>query len=343
VPLRRLLFPAVLCIAALAPAAVAQADTEPNNALVQAEGPISGGVTVAGSLGAPDDEDWYVFYVQGQQQIHLTSTPDKTNTNCGNVYLTDTDGQSVADDFTTPPGTNRYFARVSNFSSYCQNTSYTFKLNPAAALVSGPATKQAQPTGEPNETKDQPAGPLEGGVPYSGSLDTSNDEDWFYFYTAPGAHPVDVAVTGPALDGCNVYYTVYGPGGDEIGSGVQDSNRVSHVTFTAPDAARYLVQMYHSNDCIPAHWQLEIGPADSLTSSPPGSDTPIPTSNPTPSTSAACSNARARVNRDLRNQRSLKRQIRHAHGSSRRRLARRLRQVRRDLHVAVGNRRLHCG
>ncbi len=350
--LRRLLCPAVLCLAAVGvPAATALADTEPNDALVQAEGPISGGTDIKGTLGTRDDVDWYVFYVQGQQQIHLTSSAKSAGSYCGAVSLYDTDGSGVSDDFTTPPGTNRYFAQVSDESSFCPtSTNYTFKVDPGGAVVSGPSIQRAQGTGEPNETADQPAGPLSQGTPYSGSIDTSNDEDWFFFYTAPGTHPVDLAVTGPALDNCSVYASLKGPNGDEIQSVNQDSNSVSHIKFTSQLAGRYLIQMTGSSYCIPAHWQFELDSPDpgAVTTTAPGdSTTPVDTTttDTTPSSgpSTACRNARARVRKDLKTQRSVKRQLRHAHGAKRRRLGRKLNRVRKDLHRAVGRRRLDCG
>src|SRR5687768_11986240 len=72
----------------------AVADLEPNNALVQAEGPVAGGVGITGTITNSADEDWYVFYVQGQQQMHLTltSTGARGEANCARASVLDTDG-----------------------------------------------------------------------------------------------------------------------------------------------------------------------------------------------------------------------------------------------------------
>jgi hypothetical protein len=357
VRLRHLLPLAVLCVTAAAGPAVARADTEPNNALVQAEGPISGGSAIAGALSTRADHDWYVLYVQGQQQLHVSSTRSSNAGNCAYVQLTDGDGEHVSSDYTTGPGTNRFFIEVSNGNSGCPVTvNYSFQIDPGAAVVTGPASRPAEQTGEPNESGAQTAGPLQGGTPYAGTIDTSNDEDWFYFYTASGQHPVDLAVTGPALDDCSVYVTLYGDESDEeitfIGQG---QDYVHHYRFTSQDAARYRIQVTSSNGCVPAHWQLELDPAESITTSAPVVSTPPP-SNPdpgpgTPSSggrggggpSHACIVARGRVKRDLKAQRTLRRQLAHAHSRRRRAsLKRRLKVVRRDLHRAVGQRRLHC-
>jgi hypothetical protein len=358
---RRLPLLAVLClIASFGPAAVARADTEPNNALVQAEGPISGGTSYSGSLATRDDKDWYVFYVQGQQQLHVSSTTSASDGDCGETRVADTDGKGdMPSDFTTPPGMTRYFVEVWNSETGCPNTvSYSFQIDPGSAVVTGPATQPAQETGEPNESGVQTAGPLQGGVPYSGSIDTSNDQDWFYFYTAPGQHQVDLAITGPALDGCqDVYVTLYpAEGDDEITFFGQSRDNVNHYRFTSEDAAMYRLRVVSRDKCTPAHWQLEVGPADSIsTSPPPVHQTPEPPSGGGGGggggaggggggPSHACIVARGRVKRDLKAQRTLRRQLSHAHSHRRRAsLKRRLKIVRRDLHRAVGQRRLHCG
>jgi hypothetical protein len=345
-PLRRLLFIALLCLA-FGPVAAARADSEPNNALVQAEGPIAGGTDISGSLPTGQDDDWYVLYIKDQQQVHFTYSSDP---GCTDFVLRDTNGSSLSDDYTSPPGTNRFFVQVEKRFSDCDPSTYKFRIDPGAAVVTGPAMPKPEATGEPNESNLQAAGPLQGGIAYAGSLDTSNDQDWFYFYTPGGTHQLDLAVTGPALDDCSLSVALTTAGGDEIGSASSDSNSINHITFTSTQAAMYLVHAEHgfSSDCVPAHWQFEIDPADSVTTSAPGESSPPPpdtTPNPPPASgpSHACRVARARVRHDLNAQRKLKRQLGHAHGTRRRSLVRRLKAVRRDQHRAVGQRRLHCG
>jgi hypothetical protein len=332
---------AVLCVALLAPATAAAADVEPNNALVQAEGPAQGGTAIAGTIGSPDDVDWYVFYVQGQQQLHVTGSASPYP-ECDGVRLHDTNGGNVPDNYTTAPGRSRFFISVEGQEeSGCDDvSSYSFRLDPGAAIVDGPSIDDAQATGEPNESASQPAGPLQGGVAYAGSLDTSNDEDWFYFFTPSGAHQVDLSAAGPALDNCEWRLEVIGAG-DDISYASPFTNRIDHITFTASDAARYLVRVSHKFDenCIPAHWQFQIDPAESVTTADPFGVDPVPVD---PGSSGACRRARARVRRDRKSERSLKRKLRHAHGAKRRRLKRKLSRVRHDLHVAVGQRRLYC-
>lgn len=61
---------------------------------------------------------------------------------------------------------------------------------PTASVASGPY--------EPNDNINQAAGPLAGGTSYSGAFETTNDEDWFVFYTV-GQVQMDIAVTNTAL------------------------------------------------------------------------------------------------------------------------------------------------
>jgi hypothetical protein len=51
----------------------------------------------------------------------------------------------------------------------------------ALSLVAGAATAQADPY-EPNDSQMTAYGPLAGSTDYVGTIDTSNDQDWFVFY-----------------------------------------------------------------------------------------------------------------------------------------------------------------
>ena len=58
---QRWLVGATVCLAGLIFPAWAADDAEPNDRLVQAEGPVGGGAPLAGSLPAGDQGDWYLF------------------------------------------------------------------------------------------------------------------------------------------------------------------------------------------------------------------------------------------------------------------------------------------
>src|SRR4051794_8810004 len=107
---------AMLALAlSLALAAPALADTEANDVISQAEGPVGGGTPITGTIGTPDDVDYYVFYAASQQQLHVTvddlTSPDS---GCLEHSLYDTEGSPLPDDYTTASGTNRYFIALSD-------------------------------------------------------------------------------------------------------------------------------------------------------------------------------------------------------------------------------------
>lgn len=329
----------------LAGAAVASADVEPNDVISQAEGPIAGGVAVTGTFGAPDDFDYYVFYVQGQQQIHLQQTmPDGCI-----ATLLDTDGGTLPDDFTTPTGTNRYFVVVGRRYDFndCTGASYSFRIDPASAVVAGPAIDRSfVQTGEPNESPAQAIGPLAGGVNYRGSIDTNNDQDWFSFFVAPGVHQVDISVTDPLNEGNCSAWVALGSSPDFYGplSASGDWATYGHVRTTLSGPASY--QLSASTSCTFGSWQFRIDPPDALTptlETPPPPPAPAPPPKPKPHVSHACKVARSRVHAWSRRVHTLTVQLHHAHGAHSRHVLRvYLKAARRHLASAVAQRRGRC-
>jgi hypothetical protein len=296
---------------ALALPASAAADAEPNNALWQAEGPIGGGADVLGTLTTADDADWYLFYAHPQQQLHLTSSTDRSHDyeddDC--VELRGPDGEPLTDDYTTPPGSaRRYFVRVGH---HCEGTSYRFRIDPVGAVTSGPVMPGLQRAGEPNELVDQASGPLVGGTTYTGTIETANDVEWFYFYTAAGTHQLDISSTG--MSGCSVELRL---GADEI-SPSQDY--VSHITRTVYGAERHLLSVNEDTDsCVGSDWQFRIDPPEAVTSSPAGSQLPPPQVGNAPAVvSTECLNAKRAVRKYKRQVTKAVRKLRRAHGRSR--------------------------
>ena len=83
----------------------------------QADGPVSGGTSIGGSLSTADDIDYFVLYAEGRVQLRLTAT-DLTHPgadSCMDAGLFDTDGVGVPEDAATAPGVNRYFVRIQSF------------------------------------------------------------------------------------------------------------------------------------------------------------------------------------------------------------------------------------
>jgi hypothetical protein len=331
----------VACILLVCSAA-SFADVEPNDVISQAEGPLAGGVPISGTLGSANDVDYYYFYVQGQQQIHLDAVG---GSDLCKFWLEDTDGGRLPYDYTTPPGLNRYFVHVQDDCFESASASYAFQIDPGSAVVTGPALDRSfVTTGEPNESSQQAAGPLAGGVNYRGSIDTANDQDWFFFYVAPGAHQVDISVTDPLDEGdCEAQVELGdGPYYDEASSASGGWADFGHVRTTLTGPATYHLSASTGGfDCGFGSWQFRIDPADALT--PTLWTPPVVAPSPKPAVSAVCRRARGRVVAWSRRVRTLTDQLRHAHGAHSRHVVRVYRKAaRRHLRSAIGQRSRSC-
>lgn len=263
------------------------ADTEPNNSIVQAEGPVSAGQTISGSLSGPADDDWYFVYIAGQRQIRISaSLPERSpGSPCAEALFLNSDGgpgsrQSLPFTYTTPPGTRRYYLRVVSDSAECQG-SYSLRIDPPDAVVSGPPLDVPQGVAEPNESASQAVGPLRGGLTYAGALETANDEDWFYFFVRPGTHQLDLSATNPALDRCRSEFEfdpdlsqpfVYliSEDGDELGTVGPNPNQVEHIRTTLQGPAKLFVRVRHFG-CAGANWRFRIDPVNSVSQTREGS------------------------------------------------------------------------
>jgi hypothetical protein len=142
--------------------------------------------------------------------------------------------------------------------------------------AAAPAMAQADgPCSQPDENVTQACGPLAGGTTYVGTIQTSNDEDFFYFYTS-GEVPFDLAATNTGPDSCfGPHVELRDSDGKLIAQiyDLQNPNDTRHIRYTAPDRARYFVHVYADNigGCSGpnATYQFRIDPASSLTSLPP--------------------------------------------------------------------------
>jgi hypothetical protein len=285
---RRLLVVAVCALATLAVPALAAADTEPNDGITEAEGPLAGGVTYTGAVANSTDVDTYVFYVNGQQQIDIKVT-DLNGGECLSARFGDTnnhqlaeksylrEGQSQEFKYTTPPGVNRYYL---SFGSGCSGeVKYSFSIEPASTIVAGPSTLIPTPTTEPNDNAEQALGPLLGGVAYTGEIQTQNDQDWFKFYTAPGSQQFDVAMT--RVSGCELSFELQSPVKGETRSTYPPSGEWSHFTETSATAGIYYLKV--AGGCVGSRYEFVVEPPGALTTlAPPPPPPPAPAPVPPP-------------------------------------------------------------
>jgi len=121
---RALLLAAALCLML---SAVARADVEPNDSILQAEGPLVAGKLYNASLQTNNDNDHFYFYAPAQTQLKLTFT---NVTGCQRFEITGPDGASLGlkEDasyqnvktltYTTPAAVTRLFVEVSAGSCF---------------------------------------------------------------------------------------------------------------------------------------------------------------------------------------------------------------------------------
>jgi hypothetical protein len=167
--------------------------------------------------------------------------------------------------YTTAPTTTRVYLAVSD---HCQDgADYEFRIDPVGAIVSrGAPFWPANATAEPNDRPALAAGPLRGGTPYQGTINSLNDVDWLYFYAKPG-RALDVAIT--ALNGdsrsSGMSYTL-GPQLEVIMATTlraSASSTVSdHLRFTTGSSLRrYYIKATPGGG---GGYLLRIDPADAL-------------------------------------------------------------------------------
>jgi hypothetical protein len=272
---RRLLVVVGCAVATLVVPALATADTEPNNGITEAEGPLAGGIAYTGAVANSTDLDTYVFYVNGQQQLNIEVTDTGSGNECLDARFGDSDNRFLAAKndlsgsqsqditYTTPPGVTRYYLE---FDGDCSvETTYSFTINPAAGVVGGAATIAPTPTSEPNENAEQALGPLVGGVPYTGEIQTQNDEDWFKFYTAPGTHQFNVAMT--RISGCEASFTLESPVKNETRSTFPPTDEWAHFTETSQAAGVYYLAV--GDGCVGTRYEFVVEPPEALTALAP--------------------------------------------------------------------------
>ncbi|MDO8185166.1 hypothetical protein Q5424_06160 [Conexibacter sp. JD483] len=350
---------AVALTAAAGAAPTASADTEPNDGITQVEGPLGGGVTYAGGITTANDSDWYFVYVQPQTQLDISlTTPGESPCNyydASRLTLRTSDGGSIASTvaarnetshirYTTPAALTRYLLQL---DADCTGGSYRFRLDPATAVVSGPGLPAPLPAPEPNESAGQAYGPLSGGTPYAGTIDTQNDVDWFWFYSA-GPYAYDLTLTGVG-GGCSddVDARLYADGSSSSIDGLSAyPNTVSHLVRTAPGFARYLIEV---TGCQGAAYRVQLDPGTAIALAPPApppappAAVPAPKPKPKPKASKRCRTARAGQVRWSRAIAKSRRQLRRVSTrSARRKLKRKLAAQQRTLRRASDRVTIYC-
>lgn len=266
---------ALLVVAAAWAPGAALADVEPNNSLFAPEGPIAGGQEISGALLPADANDWYVLYVDGRQQLHLSS-PQMTPSGCLLVTLANADGKSIPPDYTTPPGTTRFYVRIGRRYDGCSPESgYSFRVEPAAAVVPGPGKQGIRTAAEPNDTRAEAFGPMAAGLWYFGTLETVNDRDWLSFYTAPGRHLLDVQTVVYGADQATVFGSsscqrdiqLVDARGRQIDGPSGSPDLIEHVRLRSSRSRKLYLLIEGENDaCLKSGWVAQVGPEEAVLS-----------------------------------------------------------------------------
>jgi hypothetical protein len=243
---------------------------------------IVGGQDVAGAVGPGDGDDWYVLHVEGVYQLHLTSpqlapAPGQGGPfppPCATVELTNAEGSPIPADFTTSPGTSSFHVHaVHRESPSCQSaTPYSFRVDPAVALVTGPGKLPVKGTAEPNDSRSTAGGPLAPGAWYYSTLETVNDEDWLRLYVRPGIHRVDVqaVVYGPP---CGFHeIALRSARGRELATSTGTYEKVAHLKHRQRGPARLYVEIANGllptiqSACVRAATVVRVAPDDAIMS-----------------------------------------------------------------------------
>jgi hypothetical protein len=273
---------AVAIVVLLVVSAVARADVEPNDSVIDAQGPLLSGGPWSGTV-AGSDMDVYVFYVAGPARVDVALTA--TSGSCVIGAVRNDPGFPVASggadggqtrDLTldTPAGTSRWFLQVNGGIDLCGGGDYQFTLaSTGGRLVDGPVFSPSTAVTAGINDEDAPFGPLRSDVNYSGLLRSETEDDFLYFETPPGAQQVDVQVAS-ANSGCDLSWTVDAPDNDDLPYpilfGMAFANGVDEQQFTSPSTpTRFVLDV--TPDCAPAPWVVRV-------SAPGGLVTPAPSS-----------------------------------------------------------------
>lgn len=319
----------------------AWADSEPNDNIIQAEGPLVSAKVYTGSAQTENDVDYYYLYAAPQTQLKLNFTAvacrkDVTVYDANGVNASGLPESSVYSDspevlsYTTPPAVTRLFISVT--SSSCADRSYSFQLDANQPLTVGPSLAGAiVPIPEPNESIPQAFGPITGGQYYFAATDTSNDVDWAYFYTAAGTQQIDISLINVSAN-CGRFSTMLTREGSDVESKTAYSGQVIHYNLTSQASARYELGLTEGcTDYLGQGLQWRVDPASAVSPvliAPP----PEPTRSTTtrPRVSFACRQARAATSRAAKRYSAAKRRMNRARSTRTYNRARRQVKLRRS-------------
>ena len=158
-----------------------------------------------GNIETTTDADWYRLRLAGARQVHFTwtwgndcvSTEDtfQVRDRLGRTvhiesptfgWDPDWGEESGSWSYTTPPGGDLYYLTFQS-DQEGSDCHYRFAVNPPSAVVTRePAAPPRVALPEPDDGPRQANRGVTGDLLYTGTIDTSNDEDWMTFRVRPG-------------------------------------------------------------------------------------------------------------------------------------------------------------
>lgn len=291
-PLSRagLLLAVICCL--LAPA-MARADVEPNNNLVEAEGPLGTG-TMSGAISPGDEGDWYWVQLGGQQQVTLTVELAEPNT-CARFLtfdLRNADGEKITElspdaasnfepttkasySFSTPAASTTYYLNIFYYVGRLETTcAYRVSFSPASAIAPAPTKPPVVTVPEPNESPSQAYGPLKAGVTYQGEIETLNDKDLLYLNVRAGrtvkaraiAYGCEHEVFAHWIKQTDLEWIEGGNYFTEDEADIDPNSWTESISFEGEDVGEkwYLELSGIYQTAVGCKWRLEVGPASAL-------------------------------------------------------------------------------
>ncbi|HEX8085875.1 MAG TPA: thrombospondin type 3 repeat-containing protein [Solirubrobacteraceae bacterium] len=264
---------------------------EPNDGIHQAKGPLQANVTYNGSIAAPYEDDWFIVHLSGPGTLKVDVTNSTVNCYYGlRTRIHDADGYELKDDTVSQGNAGSqtqianaagtYYFRLSGTGSSNCSGNYGFKAT--GPLTGGPLPGPAQATANTGRTAASAIGPLAGGTPYAGRIDSGGEDDWFFFYTNGGGE-FDVVVTNTVTNdpydyGCSLYAQLYSGASDDyilLGQTAY-TNTHTHLRYNGAAAAHYSIRIDNSS-CADDDYRLRIDPAGRVTDQEPPPPPPTDT------------------------------------------------------------------
>lgn len=175
---------------------------------------------------------------------------------------------------------------------------------------------------EPNDNVVQAVGPMVGDTNYDVTMETTNDVDWFYFYTSGQAQ---LSISATYLSGTCGWSAVELLRDDASSNPADLSPRSSHpldeYLFSVPGAKKFYVRVFDElgDSSVGCSVRFRVSPANAITGTPP----------PTSLQIQSCLTAQSNIGKYTRAIRGAERKLKKSRRrSTRRKLRRKLRTYR---------------